>query len=186
MKKFDTRDMDLIQSAVIFAADKHAGQLRKYNNTPYFLHPARVAARVGQHQLGTADAVAAAYLHDVVEDTDTSLQTVEALFGLEVASLVEMLTNASKAEEHRKKNRAARKRIDREHIAAASKEAKLIKLIDRIDNLTEIDEGDYFTKIYAAESRLMAEALAGVDDVLLAELLQLADKLEAYWEDKHK
>lgn len=176
---YDCFDMRLIQKAVIYAALKHGAQKRKYNDSPYFLHPARVAARVAQTDMGRGNSnlIAASYLHDVVEDTDATVQDIENLFGVEVAAIVEMLTNPSKKDEHKNKNRAERKKIDREHLKTVPKEVKLIKLIDRIDNIKELDVNNSFAKLYGRESELLAEVLTGVDDELHKELVCLIQGL---------
>lgn len=67
-------------------------------------------------------------------------------------------------------NRAERKRQDRERIATISKEAKVVKLIDRIDNLREIDINEGFARKYADESMLLVKALADADPALASEL----------------
>jgi hypothetical protein len=87
--------------------------------------------------------------------------------------LVYELTNVSKVE-HPEWNRAKRKSADRERIRTISREAKIIKLIDRIDNLREMDGcGDDFLEVYKSESKLLLECLRGVDQKLEAELEEL-------------
>lgn len=82
------RHMNLILKAAAFARQAHADQRRKYNDRPYIQHPARVAGRVAAHPQVTEAMVAAAFLHDVVEDTPHTLDEVSAEFGPEVARLV--------------------------------------------------------------------------------------------------
>jgi (p)ppGpp synthase/HD superfamily hydrolase len=121
--------------------------------------------------------VAAAFLHDVVEDTPHTLGEVAAEFGPEVARLVEELTNPSKGS---KASRSERKQQDREHLAEVSVEAKIIKLLDRIDNLHEMTEAPSgFRKKYCEESRLLVEVIGDVDPGLKAELLDGVERLEA-------
>lgn len=93
--------------------------------------------------------IAAAWLHDVVEDTNTTLDEIRECFGDVVHDLVESLTDVSKPEDG---NRARRKMLDREHIARASAEAKTVKLADLIDNTQSIVERDPdFAKVYMTE-----------------------------------
>jgi len=175
MKHFD-KSMNIILLAAQFAAKAHKGQTRKYNGRPYISHPARVAGRVAVHPLATEDMVAAAFLHDVVEDTNATLFDDLACFAPKIKALIEELTNPSKG---MKAPRQERKRIDREHIAGASREAKIIKLLDRIDNLAEMSVApDDFKKMYADESRLLAEAIGDADLDLRDELLALVEKLD--------
>lgn len=79
--------MELVSEAIIFAVQSHDGMRRKTANSPYILHPMEAAAIVGSL---TADqsVIAAAVLHDVVEDTPVTIEEVEARFGSRVASLV--------------------------------------------------------------------------------------------------
>jgi (p)ppGpp synthase/HD superfamily hydrolase len=121
--------------------------------------------------------VAAAFLHDVVEDTPHTLDEIVAEFGPEVARLVAELTSPSKG---MKASRHERKRIDRDHLATASHEATVIKLLDRIDNLQEmVDAPSNFRRRYCEESRLLADVIGDADPDLKAELLDCVQKLEA-------
>ena len=79
--------MDIFERALCFAVEKHSGQLRKLANTPYILHPVEVAAIVGT-MTDDKEVLAAAVLHDAVEDTDTTLEEIEENFGRRVALLV--------------------------------------------------------------------------------------------------
>ena len=101
--------------------------------------------------------LAAAWLHDVVEDTPVTLQDIEFTFGSEVAELVENLTDVSQPQDG---VRRVRKEKDRQHLAKTKPEAKTIKLADLIDNTRSIAEHDQkFAKIYLAEKRLLLEVL---------------------------
>jgi (p)ppGpp synthase/HD superfamily hydrolase len=142
----------------------HAGVMRKWANEPYVNHPARVAAMV-KSVPHTGAMVAAAWLHDVVEDTNINEQQIRAVFGSEVTELVMWLTDVSLPEDG---NRAKRKAIDREHLSRAPREAKTIKLADLIDNTRDIAQHDpKFAKIYLAEKRLLLEAFRGDCDPTL-------------------
>ena len=159
--------MSLIISAAQYATAKHAGQKRKYNGKPYISHLIRVAGRVATHKRSTEIMVAAAYLHDVVEDCGVDISEIYSLFGEHIAAIVGELTTDDQIEG----NRAERKKAVREKIKKISWEAKLIKLVDRIDNLNELDWADKFSEIYARESLLLLdEALIGTDSELEEEL----------------
>ena len=166
----------MIGKAQAFATAAHAEQTRKYHGGPYIDHPRRVAERVAALPGATDAMVAAAWLHDVVEDCGVTLTTIEAEFGADVASIVGQLTHTSKVD-YPHLNRAGRKAKDREHLAAAGREAKLIKLVDRIDNLRDLaSSGDVdFSKVYAAEALLLLDALGDVDAALAAELRDAVD-----------
>jgi len=153
------------QRARAFAESAHAGQVRKYTGEPYITHPAAVVELV-RSVPHTPHMIAAAWLHDVVEDTPITLSIIEAAFGSKVSVLVEQLTDVSRPEDG---NRKTRKAIDREHTARASPEAKTIKLADLIDNTRPIVERDpEFARVYLEEKRLLLEALTEGDPVLYA------------------
>lgn len=163
--------MNMIIRAAQYAAHAHEGQVRKYNGRPYITHPIRVAGRVAIHQMATEDLVAAAFLHDVIEDCGVHKDTIHYLFGGVVGGYVESLTNAPR---EIGVNRRERKRLDRERISSISGECKVVKMIDRIDNLLEIDTTSDFAKIYAGESLLLLEVLRDADASLAEELHNLA------------
>lgn len=79
--------MDIFEKAIDFATKKHSGQLRKLANTPYILHPLEVASIVGT-MTDDREVLAAAVLHDTVEDTDTTLEEIKENFGNRVCLLV--------------------------------------------------------------------------------------------------
>ena len=155
----------LVERAYLFAKAAHEsiGQVRKYSNEPYIVHPAEVAelVRTVPH---TDVMIAASLLHDVVEDTSATIDEVQLEFGNEVASLVGMLTDVSKPSDG---NRAVRKQLDREHSAQASPAAKTIKLADLISNSRSIVAHDLnFARIYLAEKALLLEVLKEGDQTL--------------------
>lgn len=79
--------MDVFEQAIMFAAERHAGMVRKGTETPYITHPMEAAAIVAT-MTNDREVLAAAVLHDVVEDTETTLEEVRERFGDRVASLV--------------------------------------------------------------------------------------------------
>lgn len=161
--------------AQLFATAAHAavGQKRKYTGEPYINHPAEVVGivRTVDH---TSDMIAAAWLHDVVEDTEVTLDDIEYYFGAKLRELVYWLTDVSKPEDG---NRAKRKKIDRYHIASAPSEAQTIKLADLISNTASIVERDPdFAKVYLKEKELLLDAMRGGDKGLwIRACNQLAD-----------
>jgi (p)ppGpp synthase/HD superfamily hydrolase len=148
-----------------FATAQHAAidQRRKYTGEPYIHHPAAVAELV-RSVPHTEEMIAAAWLHDTVEDTSATLDEVRARFGDAVAALVEHLTDVSKPEDG---NRAQRKAIDLAHTAKASPDAKTVKLADLIDNSRSILERDpEFARVYIEEKRRLLEVLREGDPTL--------------------
>lgn len=161
----------IIEAAETFATRCHLGMNRKYGCGPYINHPRRVAARVASLPGATSEMVAAAWLHDVMEDCGVGYVELWGEFGGAVANLVAELTNVKRTG----LNRAAQKAADHARLATVSREAKLIKLIDRIDNLNELPRDDGFWPVYAAESRDLAEAVGDADAGLKAELLTILE-----------
>lgn len=167
--------MTLERRAKEFATRKHAeiGQVRKYTGEPYINHPAAVVEIV-RSVVHTEAMLAAAWLHDTVEDTDATLQEVTELFGIEVGAFVEMLTDVSKPEDG---NRTFRKCLDCEHTAKAMPPAKTIKLADLIDNSHSIIERDpQFAKVYLKEKAFLLQVLTDGDRELWQKARAICDK----------
>lgn len=155
---------DLITRAQAFAENAHGLQKRKYTDELYIVHPRRVAATV-QYYDGSEAMVAAALLHDVVEDTPTTFDQLQEEFGSEVANLVWWLTDVSL---HNPGNRATRKARDRDHLAAAPTEAQTIKIADMIDNTPSIVEfAPGFAPLYMQEKEQLLEVLTRAHPQLL-------------------
>jgi (p)ppGpp synthase/HD superfamily hydrolase len=161
--------MDVVRKAQVYAMAAHAavGQRRKYTNEPYIVHPAEVAKIVAGVPGSTPDMVAAAWLHDVVEDTDCTYTDVHMAFGADIAALVGWLTDVSKPEDG---NRAVRKARDRAHTAEAPAEAQTIKLADLISNSRSIMQHDpAFARTYLEEKRMLLAVMTRGDAGLHAE-----------------
>ena len=151
----------MVVEAKMFATAAHAaiGQKRKYSGDDYIVHPQRVAAIVEKH-VGSDEMIAAAWLHDTVEDTDVTPDLITKMFGDNVADIVEGLTDVSLPSDG---NRAKRKSIDRMHSANASTESQFVKCADIIDNSWDIAENDLsFAKVYKSEVFLLLHAMTKV------------------------
>jgi len=160
--------MNMVERARVFATAAHAAvkQVRKYTFEPYIVHPTEVANIVASVP-HTEVMLAAAWLHDTVEDTGVTTLDIQIEFGNEVASLVSWLTDMSKPEDG---NRAVRKAIDREHTAQAPAAAQPVKLADLISNSRSIIAHDpAFAKIYLEEKRMLLEVLTRGDATLMAQ-----------------
>lgn len=125
-------EMALMHLAFEYAYKAHDGQLRK-SGDPYIIHPIAVARIVGEElQLG-AHPVCAAFLHDVVEDTDTTIENIEDTFGKDVAFLVRVVTKKTSG------NYVTSKQVDnfRQMLYSINYDirALLIKLADRLHNM---------------------------------------------------
>jgi (p)ppGpp synthase/HD superfamily hydrolase len=129
------------------------------------------------HEAACENMVCAAFLHDVLEETKFTSDHLMSRFGKGVVLLCEELTNASKDS---KLSRPERKKMDRDRLAKVSKEAKIVKLYDRIDNVNDMEGADDdFKKLYCDESRLLAEVLRDASETLYEELIEAVERLEA-------
>ncbi|MBN3316877.1 MESH1 pyrophosphohydrolase, partial [Atractosteus spatula] len=128
-------DSALLLETVNFAAEKHKYQRRKDpEGTPYINHPIGVA-RILSQEGGVMDiaVLKAALLHDTVEDTDTTLLELEAMFGTTVARIVQEVTDDKSLPKQE------RKRLQVEHAPHCSHQAKLVKLADKLYNLRDLN-----------------------------------------------
>ncbi len=157
---------DLVNRAIRFATEAHQriDHRRKYSRQPYAVHleqVAKIVASVSKDE----EMIAAAWLHDAVEDTPATLDDIEREFSSSLARLVRELTDVSKPSDG---NRAARKAIDREHLAQASARAQTIKLADLIDNCRDITRHDArFARVYLNEMEPLLGVLTEGDEGLM-------------------
>lgn len=153
----------MIETTRTLAYHWHRGQLRKYTGLPYTTHLETVFHLV--KSVSHDDfMLCAALLHDVLEDTECTRNYIVAACGEDVACLVSELTDISKKEDG---NRAARKKIDREHAAVASPRAQTIKIADIISNIRDVEKHDpEFAKVYLPEKRLVLDVLTAGDRTL--------------------
>ena len=150
--------------AVAFAADKHRNQRRKdAEASPYINHPIALA-NVLASEGGVSDVtvLCAAVLHDTIEDTETTVDELRALFGPKVASVVMEVTDDKSLEKSLRKQRQV------EHAPHISTEAKLVKLADKISNLRDIlasPPADWSTERKQAYFDWASKVVAGVRGV---------------------
>ncbi|MTH53113.1 HD domain-containing protein [Bacillus mangrovi] len=123
----------MIAEAKRFAESAHRGQVRKLSGTPYFQH-AENTATILLKAGASEELIAAGYLHDTVEDTDTSLEDLEERFGAGVAKLVAFNT------EDKSGSWEERKQATISHAGAASLEEKMLLAADKLDNLQSIEQ----------------------------------------------
>ncbi|WP_026809706.1 HD domain-containing protein [Arenibacter latericius] len=161
------------KEALEFARKAHGNQQRKYKEELYIAHPILVAEMLSEFP-HTSEMICAAYLHDVVEDTEVSLKQINKKFGKKVAKLVEELTDEFTKEKYPELNRRWRKKKETERIANISSEAQSIKLADIIDNLPSISKNDPgFAKRYIPEMKALVQVLKSGHP----QLLERAQKL---------
>ncbi|ATZ13123.1 HD domain-containing protein [Erwinia amylovora] len=154
-------------------AHAEAGQRRKYTDEPYIVHPAAVVALV-RSVSHNEEMLAAAWLHDTVEDTASTLNDIRRHFGGTIASLVEMLTNRG---DTAGQSRIARKIAHFRHTQQASPAAQTIKLADIIDNTRSIIHYDpQFARVYLVEKRVQIALLTAGNAALLQQAKQIAEQ----------
>lgn len=155
-----TKLTGLAQKAAYFAAERHRDQKRKYTNDPYIVHPVAVAEILLWNGADEAT-VAAAFLHDVLEDTQTTYAELVDAFGHEVAVLVWEVTDQFTTKLYPRLNRATRKAMEAVRLGEASKRAQDIKLADLIDNTGSIVELDTsgFAQKYLFEKEILLSKL---------------------------
>ncbi len=141
------------ERALAFATEAHVGQTRKGSGLPYVFHTVDVAKRLGDAGVKDEDVIIAGLLHDVVEDTEVTLETVTETFGQRAAGFVDEMTFDEGAQ------------AKAEYLASfanGSVEALAIKLMDRSANVTdyERERPDYAPKYAGLAAPLYAAVFA--------------------------
>ncbi|MCH8555675.1 MAG: bifunctional (p)ppGpp synthetase/guanosine-3',5'-bis(diphosphate) 3'-pyrophosphohydrolase [Schleiferiaceae bacterium] len=136
--KADNSDKKMIRTAFNLALDAHAGVRRK-SGEPYILHPIEVAIIVAKEIGLGATSIAAALIHDVVEDSDYTLEDIDRLFGEKVAKIIDGLTKISGVFDQ---NVSAQAENFRKMLLTISDDIRviLIKLADRLHNMRTMDD----------------------------------------------
>lgn len=167
------KKLPLPERALALATKAHAGQTRKYDHTPYIGHPievAQIVARVTDDPV----TIAAAFLHDVVEDCDVGIDRIREEFGEDLADVVWHVTGISTTADGNRQTRVA---IDRAHYAKGCARAQTVKVADMISNLRTIVERDpSFAQIYLPEKQQLLAVLTKGDTTLAAELRDIIER----------
>jgi (p)ppGpp synthase/HD superfamily hydrolase len=147
------RPSDFVARAHELATEAHEGQRRKDDGSPYITHPVTVAGLLDD--AGFSDEmIAAALLHDVVEDTDMDSETLQERFGERVAELVAALSEDKDISDYQD-----RKREHREQVEESGPDAVAIYIADKLSNLRDM------RAIYALEGEDIAERFNAPIDV---------------------
>jgi myo-inositol-1(or 4)-monophosphatase len=132
---FDDIDMDVVSRAICFAAGAHCGAVRKGTKLPYILHPVEAAA-IAASITDDMEVIAAAALHDVIEDTDVEAAQIQAEFGARVRKLVEGESENKRPELPAAATWKTRKSETVEYLrSAASNDERIIALADKLSNI---------------------------------------------------
>ncbi|AVP95889.1 phosphohydrolase [Ahniella affigens] len=165
-------------AAVAFAAEKHRHQRRKdAEASPYINHPVALAQTLAD--LGGVtdlDVLCAAVLHDTLEDTETTVAELTQHFGPDIAAIVQEVTDDKTL------SKAERKQLQIEHAGHASRQAKLVKLADKICNVQDILDAppanwDSARRIeYLHWSKAVVDRVRGVNPALESTFDQLLER----------
>ena len=162
-------DFELINKAIYFARKYHGNQKRK-SGEPYYSHPLEVAYMISDYNLKT-DVIAASILHDIVEDTEVTVEMIQGSFGKRIAEMVDSLT----------RNRPDGSKLTVEEIInnayhKKDKEVLLIKLFDRLHNIQTIESIKTEKQKKIAEETLKYVAIISTefDDISLEEYIYMS------------
>jgi myo-inositol-1(or 4)-monophosphatase len=169
-------DTTLLDRAIVFAVRAHAGTERRGKGFPYIVHPME-AVEIVATMTPDQELLAAAALHDTVEDTDVTIEQIRTEFGERVASFVAAESDEPHQRPDSVENWRARKQAAIERIARASRDAKMVALGDKLSNMRAIardyaEQGDRLWDLFHAKDpkdhewhyRGLADALSELKD----------------------
>lgn len=169
-------DTTLFDRAAIYAVKAHAGTERRGKGFPYIIHPME-AAEIVSTITPDQELLAAAVLHDVVEDTDITVEELRAEFGDRIADLVASESDTFQEGLSEAESWHDRKQEGIERLRKASRDAKIVALGDKLSNMRAIArdyslQGDAFWSLFhvsdprehAWRYRALADALRELDD----------------------
>ena len=167
---------EVFLKAVSFAAKAHDGQIRKDGKTPYISHSFRTSLVLSQiFSVTNASMLAAAILHDTIEDTDNDFDDIKDSFGEQVAVWVGLLSK------DKRNPKPVREKVYLDQLRQAPDEVKLIKLADAYDNIIDSGTANSFTHSNKTleRSRKYVEAFGKTDNVELSRAISLVEALVA-------
>ena len=129
--------MNRIEEAIHFAVKAHEGAVRKGTSLPYILHPLEAAA-IAARFTPDPDVIAAAVLHDVLEDTPCTAHELRAAFGERVTALVLSNSEDKRPDRPAEETWEVRKQETLDHLRGASREEKIVAFADKLSNLRSI------------------------------------------------
>ena len=151
--------MDKVTKAIKFACEAHDGMVRKKDKTPYILHPLEAAVIVGS-MTGDRDVICAAVLHDVVEDTQITIEEIEKNFGSRVRTLVESETEDKRADLPPENTWKIRKEESLQELASCGdRDVLILWLGDKLSNMRS------FYRIWKTEGDSMWQSFNQKDPV---------------------
>ena len=171
-------DTTLLDHAIVFAVRAHAGTERRGKGFPYIVHPME-AVEIVATMTSDQELLAAAALHDTVEDTYVTIEQIRTEFGERVASFVAVESDEPHQRRDSVENWRARKQAAIDRIASASHDAKIVALGDKLSNMRAIardyaQQGDALWDLFHAKDpkdhewhyRGLADALSELCDTV--------------------
>ena len=182
----------VLDRAIIFAVKAHSGTERRGKGYPYVVHPLEAVAIVAT-MTNDQELLAAAALHDTVEDTDVTVEQIRAEFGDRVAALVAAESDEVPADIPEEDTWHARKQASIDRIANAGRDAKMVALGDKLSNMRAIArdyavQGDALWDLFHVKDskahewrfRALAEALKELEGTFVyQEFVKLIDQVFA-------
>jgi guanosine-3',5'-bis(diphosphate) 3'-pyrophosphohydrolase len=167
-------DFELLQNAISLAARAHRHQIRKDKETPYVAHPFRVCMTL-RHLFGIDDPkiLAAAVMHDTIEDTTTDRDDLIESFGPQIAEWVALMSKDKRLPE-KEREEAYRKQIE-----TAPWPVKLIKLADLFDNMSDAANMPHREKTFAKARVMLPHVLKGLPAKFKPAAKIVQDKLDS-------
>ena len=183
-------DTTLLDRAIVFAVRAHAGTERRGKGFPYIVHPME-AVEIVATMTRDQELLAAAALHDTVEDTDVTIEQIRTEFGDRIASLVASESDTMPEGVSEEDSWHARKQAAIDRLARASHDAKIVALGDKLSNMRAIardyaQQGDRLWNLFHAKApkdhewhyRGLAESLSELRDTFAyKEFEQLIDQV---------
>ena len=150
-------DTSLLDRAIIFAVHAHSGTERRGKGFPYIVHPME-AVEIVATMTSDQELLAAAALHDTVEDTDVTVEQIRAEFGERIASLVASESDTLEAGVSEEASWHARKQAAIDRLAAAPHDAKIVAIGDKLSNMRAIArdyevQGDALWNLFHVKDR---------------------------------
>ena len=181
---------DLLDRAIIFAVKAHAGTERRGKGFPYIVHPME-AMEIVSTMTADQELLAAAALHDTVEDTDVTVEQLREEFGDRIADLVSAESDVMDEGVSEEDSWRARKEAGIQRLARAGRDAKIVALGDKLSNMRAIArdfaaQGDAFWSIFHAKDpkqhawryRALADAMRELEGTAaFSEFESLIDKV---------
>ena len=150
-------DTELLDRAIVFAVRAHAGTERRGKGFPYIVHPLE-AVEIVATMTRDQELLAAAALHDTVEDTDVTIEQIRAEFGDRIASFVAAESDINVSGMSNEESWYVRKQAAIDRLAAAPRDAKIVALGDKLSNMRAIArdyamQGDALWNLFRVKDR---------------------------------